>query len=69
MRNVKVKSNHVALDVTHGRKTIFKHLTKGGTCDVTIKGKILDEHLVSDDGVSIEFLVIPENVQVVLEEE
>ena len=69
MKKVKIKSEHVALDVTHGRKTIFKHLKKGGTCDVVIKGKILDDHLVSDDGVSIEFLVVPETVEVVLEKE
>lgn len=66
MKKVKITSNHVGLDVMHGRKSIAKHLAKGGTCSVEIRGTMDGDILEDDDGVSINFYVQPENVEVVL---
>lgn len=66
MKKVKITSHHVGLDVMHGRKTIQKHLAKGGECDVIIKGKMNGDIIEGDDGVSINFYVNPENVEVTL---
>lgn len=65
---LKITTDHVTLDVKLGRKSLEKHLVKGGTASVTIQGTITwGDQMLNDDGVSIEYYVKPEKVSVSLE--
>lgn len=58
----KIESNFAILDVMQGRKNLEKLIKRGQEIPVTITGIIYDVR--NDDGISTEFGVEVENVEV-----